>query len=655
MSYITIHCRLTAPEFIRRPLWHLMTEQNTPLVNELLKRVSQHPKFETWQRKGTLPNSAVKELCDEALRKVSSGQPGRFYASAILMTTYTYESWLALQQNRRRRLDGKQRWLDVVKSDAELIKLSGSTLEAIQHRAQDVLSQLNAEPETQLEPDTEERYTTEGQANASSPVSLMTRLFEVYEATDDILGRCAIAHLLKNGCKISETEEDPEKFAHRIHRKQKEIEQLAEQLSARLPKGRDLTGEEFLETLAIATQQISESVAQAREWQFKLLTRPDSIPYPILYGSSTDILWGKTTNDRIAVSFNGINKCLKAASPDIKNWFKTNKEYPFRLYCDQRQLPFFQRFLDDWQAYRANEDTYPAGLLTLSSAILAWREGEGNGAPWNVNHLALYCTFDTRLMTAEGTLQVQQEKLAKAIRNQTLETPEHELAEDRRKFQQRNASTLSRLTNLPQRRSQNPYQGNPEILVGLSIGLENLITAAVANGRTEDVLTYRTSRTLLGDRHHLLNRQHQQQQQNALRRHKNQKRGVAYQPSESELGQYVDRLQAKAIIQLAQAYQAGNIAVPNLTHLRELLDSEITARAEQKCPGSVAAQKQCAKKYRETIHQSSYDRLVATICCKAQQFGITVEIGFQPFQGTPQEQAKEVAITAYHTRTIATE
>ncbi|MBW4469175.1 MAG: hypothetical protein KME45_02105 [Stenomitos rutilans HA7619-LM2] len=76
MSIITIHCRLVASEPIRRNLWHLMTERNTPLVNELLKRVSQHPKFEIWQRKGTLPNSAVRELCDEPLKKVYLGQPG---------------------------------------------------------------------------------------------------------------------------------------------------------------------------------------------------------------------------------------------------------------------------------------------------------------------------------------------------------------------------------------------------------------------------------------------------------------------------------------------------------------------------------------------------------------------------------------------------
>jgi hypothetical protein len=324
------------------------------------------------------------------------------------MVTYTYESWLALQKNRRRRLDGKQHWLKVVKSDAELIELSGSTLEAIQHQAQDILSQFNAEHETQSATEAINSNTTQQNTDSSNSRSLMARLFEIYDATDDILSLCASAHLIKNGCKISETKEDSKKFAHRTRRKRKEIKQLEAQINARLPKGRELTGEEFLETLAIATQQISKSVAQAREWQAKLLIRPASLPYPVIYGSSTDVRWSKTAQGRIAVSFNGIDKYLKAADPDIREWFKSHKEYPFRLYCDQRQLPFFQRFLEDWQTYRVNENTYPAGLLTLSS------------------------------------------------------------------------------------------------------------------------------RTLLGDRYHLLNCQRHQQQQNTLQCHKNQKRGVIYQPSESE-------------------------------------------------------------------------------------------------------------------------
>jgi len=341
----------------------------------------------------------------------------------------------------------------------------------------------------------------------------MARLFAAYDTTDDLLTRCAIAHLIKNGCKISEAEEDPEKFAHRIHRKQKEREQLEAQLQARLPKGRDLTGEDFLETLAIATQQLPASVSQSREWQAKLLTRPASLPYPIL-SDATELRWSKTAKGRIAVNFNDLDKFLKATDPDLQAWFKTQKEYPFRLYCDQRQLPLFQRFLTDWQAYQANKDDYPAGLLTLSSALLAWREGEGNGDPWNVNHLALHCSFETRLMTAEGTLAVQQEKVAKALKNLTHAKPDP-----------RNHSTLKRLQHLPERPSKMPYQGHAEILVGLSVGLAHPITAAVVNGRTGEVLTVRTPRTLLGDRYPLLHRQRHRQQQNALKRHKNQKRG----------------------------------------------------------------------------------------------------------------------------------
>jgi hypothetical protein len=81
------------------------------------------------------------------------------------------------------------------------------------------------------------------------------------------LTHCAISHLLKNDCKISETEEDPAKFAdllkaalrYRIHSKQKQIEEIEAKLNARLPRGRDLTGDEFLKTLEIATHQILRS------------------------------------------------------------------------------------------------------------------------------------------------------------------------------------------------------------------------------------------------------------------------------------------------------------------------------------------------------------------------------------------------------------
>ena len=437
-----------------------MAQSNTPLVSELMQRVSQHPEFETWQRRGAVPKKAITDLC-APLREVYPGQPGQFYSSAILMVFYTYESWLKIQRNIRRRMDGKQRWLNIVKSDPESIELSGSTLDAIRQRAQAILSEFNAENETSSAPNAKKRV----KSKSPNDPNLMSYLFKAHEATEDILSLCAISHLLKNDCKISETEEDPEKFAHRIHRKHIQIEQLQAELSARLPKGRDLTGEEFLKTLEIATHQLSDNVIQAREWDAKLLTLPASVPYPIIY-DSIDVRWHKTTKDRITVNFNGLDKYFKAADPDLKEWFKTYHEYALQLDCDRRQLPFFQRFLEDWQAYQANEDTYPAGLLTLSSAMLTWAKGKGKGDPWNVNHLSLHCTYDTRLMTAEGTLAIQQEKSAKAVKNL-----------ERKKPDLRNQSTLDRLKNLPNRPSKQPEHGNPEILVGLSIGLANPVTA----------------------------------------------------------------------------------------------------------------------------------------------------------------------------------
>ncbi|MFM2304194.1 MAG: hypothetical protein RLZZ135_1604 [Cyanobacteriota bacterium] len=96
-----------------------------------------------------------------------------------------------------------------------------------------------------------------------------------------------------------------------------------------------------------------------------------------------------------------------------------------------------------------------------------------------------------------------------------------------------------------------------------------------------------------------------------------------------------------------------SIVIPTLTHLRSVLASEITARAEQKCPGSVEAQKKYAKDYQMTISRWSYNRLIETIRSKAQQLGIAVESGFQLARASPQEQAKDIVIATYHSRSSA--
>jgi hypothetical protein len=99
MSQITIQCRLVASLPTRRQLWELMAGKNTPLINELLALVANHPDFETWRQKGKLPSGTVKQLCGPLKtdpRFIS--QPARFYTSAITVVDYIYKAWLAVMK-----------------------------------------------------------------------------------------------------------------------------------------------------------------------------------------------------------------------------------------------------------------------------------------------------------------------------------------------------------------------------------------------------------------------------------------------------------------------------------------------------------------------------------------------------------------------------
>lgn len=134
------------------------------------------------------------------------------------------------------------------------------------------------------------------------------------------------------------------------------------------------------------------------------------------------------------------------------------------------------------------------------------------------------------------------------------------------------------------------YQGESHILVGVSLGLEKPATVAVVDAIANKVLACRSIKQLLGDNYELLNRQLRQQQYLSHERHKAQKSFSPNQFGASELGQYVDRLLAKEIVALARTYKAGSIVLPKLGNMREIVQSEIQAIAEAKCPGSVEVQ-----------------------------------------------------------------
>lgn len=583
MSVITIQCRLVAEEDTLRQLWELMAEKNTPLINELLLQVGKHPEFETWLEEGKIPTELLKTLVN-ALKTQErfADQPGRFYTSAIALVDYVYKSWFALQKRRKYQIERKERWLKMLKSDLELEQESQCSLNVIRTKATEILTKFT--PQSEQNSNQKKGKKTKKSTNTKKS-SLFQILLNTYGETQDPLTRCALAYLLKNKCKISELDEDPEEFARNRRKKEIEIERLKDQLQSRIPKGRDLTGEEWLETLKIVTANVAQNEQEAKAWQAALLRKTADVPFPVAYESNEDMTWLKNDKGRLFVRFNGLGKLT------------------FEIYCDKRHVQYFQRFLEDQEIKRNSKNQHSSSLFTLRSGRLAWFRGEEKGKVWKGNQLHLYCSLDTRMWTTEGTQQVVEEKVTTITKTLTKVKQENDLKDQQLAFITRQESTLDRINNPFPRPSKPNYQGQPSILVGVSFGLKKPVTVAVVDVVKNEVLAYRSVKQLLGENYNLLNRQRQQQQRLSHERHKAQKQNAPNSFGESELGQYIDRLLADAIIAIAKTYQADSIVIPKLRDMREQISSEIQSRAEKKCPGYKEAQQKYAKEYRMSIHR----------------------------------------------------
>lgn len=428
MSQITIQCPLIASASTRQKLWKLMAEINTPLINELLILVCQHPDFESWRHKGKVPTGTIKELC-EPLKTDSRfvGQPARFYASAINTVSYTYKSWLKLQKRLQFQLEGKTRWLEILKSDAELIEESKETLDSIRNKASEILAQLT--PESTNIKKQKKGKKNKNPKKSKDDKSLSNALFDAYKNTEDILTRCAISYLLKNGCKLSETEEEAEKFIKRRRKLEIQIQRLTEQIEARIPKGRDLTDTEWQRNLILATNQVPKNEAEAKSWQDALLRESNSVPFPVIYETNSDMNWFKNQKGRICVKFSGIGECI------------------FEIYCDNRQLHWFKRFLSDQEVKKNSKNQHSSSLFTLRSGRISWQEREGKEEPWNVHRLILYCCVDTRLWTAEGTKLVAEEKAEEIAKIITKTKEKGQLNDNQLAFIKRKNTTLARINN----------------------------------------------------------------------------------------------------------------------------------------------------------------------------------------------------------------
>ncbi len=334
------------------------------------------------------------------------------------------------------------------------------------------------------------------------------------------------------------------------------------QIEGSRPHGRDLTGEQWLEILTTATTKVPEDNNEARSWQDVLLTKSKSLPFPISIETNEDLKWHKNETGRLCVRFNSLS------------------EHTFQIYGDRRQSHWFHRFLEDREIKKEGKDKHSSGLFTLRSAKLAWKQGKEQNEPWNANRLILYCTVDTRLWSAEGTQQARQEKEAKLLKTLDNMKGKGELSPTQQAFVLKKQSTLVKLANSFPRPSRQLYQGKPNIILGVAIGLDKPATVTIIDGHTGEAIAFRSIKQLLGKDYRLLNRQRQQKQTLSHLRHKAQKRAGDDFYGESNLGKYIDRLIAKAIMELAKQYQVSAIAVPRNEDMREIVQSEIKAKAE---------------------------------------------------------------------------
>jgi hypothetical protein len=489
-----------------------------------------------------------------------------------------------------------------------------------------------------------------------------------------------------------------------------EIERLEKQLQSQLPKGRDPTGERYAESLlsAIALPNLNEidqieahlSVLKEQK-QVNLF---NSLPYPIIFGSADDLIWSVETRSatsnlaKLSIGQESTTtkkrkqKNKKQNSPDrLCVRFKGLKDSLFKIQCDRRQLPIFRQFLTDYQLHfqAPEKERFSQALFVLQSAQLLWRPNtqghspktdlidrsrSSKNKPWQTHRLYLHCNIDTRLLSIEGTEEVRQQTRQDVLKNlkgqETLnaeQLQQLELTANQRSYAKRLQSTLARLDNpSPLRPSVNRYQGNPLITVGVSLNPKIPLTACVVDLQTGNILACQDVKQLLTVKKikakpekrsrfqlkfadwRLVNKLHFRRQRNLLDRPEEYKQGQYREgDSESNLGLYVERLLASRLIHLAIRWQAGSIAVPDLKYIREILESEIQARARRKYPAHKKLQEQYAKQFRTMNHRWSYSRLIQCICDRAAREGILVITGQQPIQGEPREKAKQVATSAH--------
>lgn len=638
-----------------------MIEQNTLLVSEILERIRTHQELDIWIAQGYIPVTAINEIAKQIKQKPKyNGMPGRFSISAETLVKDINKSWFAVQRKKRNKIWGKKRWLAILKSEQELLQASNLSLPELQAEAQKIRKREKKKYHQLKENNNPE---------IEVPKDLFGHFLKVYDKvttsyekekkphlkTKKLIQQCAIVYLLKNKLKFANKPENLDKYRRYRRKKEIQIEQLEEQLKARFPKGRNLTQDEYLEALKQAECLITQN-EEMEMLQARLLRKEQLLPFPVSYNTNTDIYWSKNDRGRICVTFNGLSK------------------HTFEVFCHNRQLHWFQRFFEDYELYRQHKKQVPAGLITLRSASLIWKQGdsEDSDKPWLTNNLYLHCSVETELWTQEGTEKIRQQKTIKTKQKIDKWMEAKSLSKNQQQKLSANQTSLSLLNTFRDfnRPSKHRHQQNSSLAMGVCISLKEPVTVAIVKLVDGEIIACSDTKQLLNKpiqqkpkqgkkakihtQYELLLRYRQQQLENDARRQQDQTKFAENRFGESELCQYVDRLLAKAIVEMAIQYRVSSIVLPDLKNVKEILDSEIQTKAEAKAPGCKKARKQYAKNYRKSIHRWSYSRLCKAIASKANQEDIVIEYARQSSQGTSKIQARDLALTAYRDRTKAT-
>lgn len=409
-------------------------------------------------------------------------------------------------------------------------------------------------------------------------------------------------------------------------------------------------------------------------WCNPISRNPPSLPHSIEFNSNTDLRWLKLyrkqykckqtetgesidsieLTQRLFVEFKGLTKGSNCI---------------FEVYCDRRNLDIFQQFFKDDRLLRdaGSEEKYSSSLFTLRSAHLLWERNESQARhrhdtlpietadePWNTNQLYLHCAIETRSLTAEGMREIQLQKTQKVNDTLAKQSKNTDPSIDQQQSQRKNQTSLALLDRPLPRPSRPKDRGNPQIIVGLIFDPVKPIYLAVVDITTGKTIICRSTRQLLGDKYPKLSAYRLKQQQNSHHRRKQNQQGQFHQPTESTQGEYINRILAKAVIKVAQEFNAASIALPPVDSSIEKIQSELEAYAEEEIPEDIGTQQNLTRKTSVVIHKWSYHQLSEYIRSNATKLDIAVERGYLSSLGTPPQQAAAIAMSAYNSRNHST-